>query len=281
MAAIISLGEIARNGSLIYENFETKIKLVDSLNHKILTSKETNKVKERAAATLGYMCIHQDLLFDQNSSLAKPTYTIESKHFDTFNKYIMQKLLDSSQAKQIELHMAIGEALVNCALGKSSNASLNSWITNFDDETEISNTVDMLDLNKKMDEPTEDLVWLLNTLLNSYMPNPNQHLRQASCFWLLIFVKKTSRVSQIVAKNLFKIQDAFIQRLGENDEITQEVASKGIGVVFSMANDEQKKHLVSRIVDTLGGSKQKKTAANEGTTVSSAESGLKVFVLPA
>lgn len=44
----------------------------------------------------------------------------------------MQKLLDSSQAKQIELHMAIGEALVNCALADRSDALINPWLTEYE-----------------------------------------------------------------------------------------------------------------------------------------------------
>jgi len=226
IAAIISLGEIARNGCLIYENFEQKLKVVDLLYKKILTSKETNKLKEKAAATLGYMCIHENYLFEG----AESDYIIEQKKIESFNKYIMQKLLESSQAKQIELHMAIGDSLVNCALGKKSTASLNTWINKIDDDS-VGEKKDFMDDENGSDD---NLKWLLSILLNNYINNPNQHLRQASCFWLLQFVKKSSQVSSLVVKNLYKIQDAFIQRLGENDEVTQEVASKGIGIFFVM-----------------------------------------------
>ena len=75
IAAIISLGEIARNGCLIYENFEQKLKVVDLLYKKILTSKETNKLKEKAAATLGYICIHENFLYEGVES----KYLIEEK----------------------------------------------------------------------------------------------------------------------------------------------------------------------------------------------------------
>ena len=253
IAAIISLGEIARNGSMIYENFEKKLQVVELLYKKILTSKETNKVKEKAAATLGFMCIHENFLYEGTES----DYVIESKKIDSFAKFIMQKLLDSSQAKQIELHMAIGEALVNCALGTKSDSSLNSWITKTDDETRVT-LMETDEKSSESDTVDENLVWLLNILLNNYIASPNQHLRQASCFWLLQFVKKSSKVSSLAVRNLYKIQDAFIQRLGENDEITQEVASKGIGIIFSLADDEQKKLLVSRLVDTLSGGATKK-----------------------
>ena len=66
----------------------------------------------------------------------------------------------------------------------------------------------------------------MNELLKNYMQSPNPHLIQASCFWLLMFVKKCSKISKMVEKNLPQIQQAFIQALGEKDEVTQEVASK-------------------------------------------------------
>jgi proteasome component ECM29 len=270
LAAIVSLGEIARNGPLIFKNNESKLEIVDVLNKKILTSKEKNKLKEKAAATLGYLPIHESLILDNNDNKkSTQIYKIDTKTFDSFNKYVMQKLLNSSQAKQVELNMTIGEALVNCALGKKSRARLNIWLTDF-------NSDEFEDINHEKNHQ-DDVGWLLNEILLNYMQNQNQHLRQASCFWLLILVKKCSSLSETVLKNLPNIQDAFISRLGENDEITQEVASKGVGVVFSLANDEQKKALVSRLVDTLGGNNSsKQKAQNKSTNLTSAESGLKI-----
>ena len=271
-AAIIALGEVARNGQLLFTSIETKLNIVDILIKKIQTSKETNKLKEKTAATLGFMCIHEEE--EKNSEFI---YKIdEKKQFNSFNKFVMQKLLDSSQAKQMDLHMSIGEALVNCALGKRSTASSNTWITNMnDDETVVANLKERFTNYNVKDNV--NLKWLLDELLTNYLPSPNQHLRQASAFWLLILVKKSCKLSQIVIDNLFQIQDAFIQRLGENDEITQEVASKGIGIIFSLADEEQKKSLVATIVGSLGGGDDKnKKKALQSTNLTSAESGLKI-----
>jgi len=60
-AAIIAVGEIARNGQLIYDSQEIKLNIVDLLIKKLHTSKETNKLKEKAAASLGFMCIHEPI----------------------------------------------------------------------------------------------------------------------------------------------------------------------------------------------------------------------------
>lgn len=134
----------------------------------------------------------------------------------------------------------------------------------------------------------ENLTWLVEQLLSTYMPNPNQHLRQAACFWLLVVVKKATKKSELFSSKttyLYRVQDAFIQRLGESDEITQDVASKAIGVIFDMANDEQKKVLVARLTEIItgggasggAGSTNKSKKPVGGTVTSSAESGLKIL----
>jgi proteasome component ECM29 len=254
----------------VFDKSATLLAIIESLNKKILTSNETNKVKEKAASTLGFMCVNEIIFTEEAESdlMSK----LDSK-FSSLNKYMMQKLLDSSQAKQVELHMALGEAIVNCALGKRSNAGLNSWLIDESDSAAAdASPAELID-----DSSDDNLSWLLDKLLEVYLPNANQHLRQAACFWLLIFVKKTNKRSLLLRKNLFKVQDAFIQRLGEMDEITQEVASKGIGVIFSLADEEQKKILVSRLVETIsGGSGTKQGKAIGSTVLTSAESGLKI-----
>lgn len=78
------------------------MKTIEILQRKLLTSNEVNKVKEKVSLTLSYICV--------GKSDAKG---------DDLNRLIMQKLLDSAQIKQIELNMTLGEALVNCALGKT------------------------------------------------------------------------------------------------------------------------------------------------------------------
>lgn len=138
---------------------------------------------------------------------------------------------------------------------------------------------------KRSGADDENLTWLVDQLLNTYMSNPNQHLRQAACFWLLVVVKKATKKSELFSNKttyLYRVQDAFIQRLGESDEVTQDVASKAIGVIFDMASDEQKKVLVARLTEIItggggasGSSKGKKPVG--GTVTSSAESGLKIL----
>jgi proteasome component ECM29 len=219
-------------------------KTIEVLQHKLLTQNETNKLKEKVALTLSYICV------GRNSE--------DSDSSDELNHLIMQKLLDSAQIKQIELHMTLGEALVNCAMGNKSPALRNSWTC-----TE-QEWIDKIKETKLQDDKilNNSLNWLLNQLLEKYIDNPNPHLRQAASFWLLTLMKKCSTLVDFIDKNLMAIQDAFILRLGENDEVTQEVASKAIGLIYTLANSEQKKYLVSKLMDTLSGNNSKKSTSS-------------------
>ena len=191
LASIVSLGEVIRNGRLVVASVESMVGLVDTLVRKIQTSQEKNKLKERAAATLGYMGIHTAL----TSSTTTPTtstagsepsfvYTSETKtlHFTSFNKYVIQRLLDSSQAKQVELNMAIGEAITNCVLGHFSAAHLSTWLTAATtaaaSSSSISQDVEMTTVENTGDSSAtvvdERVHWLLDHLLTSYMNSSNQ-----------------------------------------------------------------------------------------------------------
>lgn len=128
----MSLGEIARNGSLIYESKESALSVVECMHKLLLTSQVTNKVKEKAASTLGFMCLHEVTIMSTETAAAAATAATSSLDL---SQIVMQKLLDSSQAKQIELHMAIGDALVNCALGHRSDALLNPWTIGQSDDS--------------------------------------------------------------------------------------------------------------------------------------------------
>ena len=155
-AAICSFGEIGRNGRLIMDD-EVLNKSIEILHHKLLTTNETNKVKEKSAFTFGYICVG-----DREFKLTKK---------------IMDILLNSAQAKQIELHMAFGESLLNCALGTNSSASRNTW------------TCREEDWNRKI-ENEEQLKWLLDELLNKYIENGNPFFTTSSLVLATCFAKK-------------------------------------------------------------------------------------------
>ncbi|XP_070562742.1 proteasome adapter and scaffold protein ECM29-like isoform X2 [Ptychodera flava] len=243
--ACLAIGEISRNGSLPLEDGQadnkedaaegtdkkkskkdapapkqcTKLLVVEKLSAKIQSSKEPNKVKEKACLALGYM----------------PVGTAQFPH----TRRVIQGLLDSTKERQVHLHFSVGEALNCAALGQRSPANRDMWT---EDEKQFSVSED--------DTTQDDMEWLLDTILSKYTINQVPHVRQASCLWLLSLVKKSGSHPAIQSK-LQQLQVAFMNMLTENDEFTQDAASKGLGLVYDHSNSESRQKLVSDLVETL------------------------------
>lgn len=56
------------------------------------------------------------------------------------------------------------------------------------------------------------------------------------------------------------LQEAFSHLLGEQNELTQELASQGMSIVYELGDASMKKNLVDAFVTTLTGSGKRKRA---------------------
>ncbi|XP_039184910.1 proteasome adapter and scaffold protein ECM29 isoform X2 [Crotalus tigris] len=244
IAACTALGEIGRNAPLPIPNEGsgfTKLHLIESLLARIPSGKESNKMKERAIQTLGYF----------------PVGDGDFPH----QKLLLQGLMDSVEAKQIELQFTVGEAITSAAIGTSSVAARDAWIVA---EEEYTAPLDM---------KINDVVpWVLDVILNKHIISPNPHIRQASCIWLLSLVRKLSAHKEIKS-HLKDIQTAFVSILSDSDELSQDVASKGLGLVYELGNEQDQQELVTTLVETLMTGKRVKHEVS-GETVMFQGSGL-------
>ncbi|XP_078427300.1 proteasome adapter and scaffold protein ECM29 [Cetorhinus maximus] len=236
MAACVAVGEIGRNGALPIVNEGpgfSKLHLVESFLAKIRSGKESNKMKERAVQTLGYL----------------PVGDGDFPH----QKKLLQGLMNSVESKQIELQFTVGEAITSAAIGTSSLAARDLWMVS---EEEYTPPVAF---------KVNDVVpWVLDEILKKYIISSNPHVRQASCIWLLSLVKKLSQHKEIKS-HLKEIQSAFISILSENDELSQDVASKGLGLVYELGSEQDQQELVSILVETLMTGKRIKQDLSEDT----------------
>ncbi|XP_007498231.2 proteasome adapter and scaffold protein ECM29 isoform X6 [Monodelphis domestica] len=239
IAACTALGEIGRNGPLPIPNEGsgfTKLHLVESLLNRIPSSKETNKMKERAIQTLGYF----------------PVGDGDFPH----QKLILQGLMDSVEAKQIELQFTVGEAITSAAIGTSSVAARDAWLVTEEEYAPLS-----------VEAKVNDVVpWVLDMILNKHIISPVPHVRQAACIWLLSLVKKLSTHKEIKS-HLKEIQSAFVSILSDNDELSQDVASKGLGLVYELGSEQDQQELVSTLVETLMTGKRTKHEVSGETVV--------------
>uniref|UniRef100_A0A8C3CD18 Ecm29 proteasome adaptor and scaffold n=1 Tax=Cairina moschata TaxID=8855 RepID=A0A8C3CD18_CAIMO len=238
VAACTALGEIGRNGPLPIPSEGTgftKLQLVESLLARIPSSKETNKMKERAIQTLGYFPVGDEDFPHQ--------------------KLLLQGLMDSVEAKQIELQFTVGEAITSAAVGTSSVAARDAW------------TVTEEEYIPPPDLKVNDVVpWVLDLILNKHIISPNPHVRQAACIWLLSMVKKLS-THKAIKSHLKDIQSAFVSILSDSDELSQDVASKGLGLIYELGSEQDQQELVTTLVDTLMTGKRAKHEMTGETVV--------------
>ncbi|XP_021604828.1 proteasome adapter and scaffold protein ECM29 isoform X2 [Manihot esculenta] len=83
--------------------------------------------------------------------------------------------------------------------------------------------------------------------------------RCAGTVWLLsltMFCGHHPTIQQMLPD----IQDAFSHLLGEQNELTQELASQGMSIVYELGDESMKKSLVDALVTTLTGSGKRKRA---------------------
>ncbi|KAJ9146595.1 hypothetical protein P3X46_028837 [Hevea brasiliensis] len=83
--------------------------------------------------------------------------------------------------------------------------------------------------------------------------------RCAGTVWLLSLAMYCGH-HPTIQQMLPEIQDAFSHLLGEQNELTQELASQGMSIVYELGDESMKKSLVDALVTTLTGSGKRKRA---------------------
>ncbi|GAB1605474.1 proteasome adapter and scaffold protein ECM29-like [Argonauta hians] len=242
----LALGEIGRSGPLpLPDGAETegeeskeisKLSVVKGLLAVVQSSKDRDiiKNKERAAICLGHLCVGDvDFPYRHN---------------------VIEGLMSAVKNKQIDLHMTIGEALVYAAEGVNSKSRKSTW---------------KHESNKEA--PDDDVEWYLLKILQEYIVKDNPFVRQGACMWLLALVKQCGS-HPALQKRLPEIQAAFMAMLSDSDEITQDITSKGLSLVYENCSTEQKDALVSQLVDTLITGKRSKMVVTGETQVFSSGS---------
>ncbi|KAK3880878.1 hypothetical protein Pcinc_014654 [Petrolisthes cinctipes] len=274
---VISLGEMARHSALplppgVQDDPASKVSslsLVKSLVKIFNNKKLPSKVREQAISTCGNLCVgqqdfpHKMMVLEALLALAKET-------------------------NEVEVHFAVGESLADCALGSESPSGRNLWTEedplkentskDSDDEMEEGNRDEKeKDVDEAMEKDyiktekgapqqgeeamdtsegegatadTDTLTWLLSELLDNYVNKTQPSIRQASCIWLLALLKRC-RNKPIIQQRLSKIQEAFMNLLGDNNDLVQDAASKGLGVVYECCSEATRQSMVEALVQTL------------------------------
>ncbi|XP_037090665.1 proteasome adapter and scaffold protein ECM29-like [Pollicipes pollicipes] len=194
---------------------------------KTATNKElASKTRERAIVACGGVCVGDPTL--------------------AFRRDIVQHFLSvSSELDELELQMAVGEAMVCAVLGPLSAEARDPWLAAADDGAAPPPSAQSY-------QPDELLTWLLRQLLENQLTQTHPRVRQSAGVWLLALVKHCQR-QQPLRDNLAVIQNAFMELLASGNDLVQEAASKGLALVYDSGDERQRALLVDGLVGALTG----------------------------
>ncbi|KAF7732558.1 hypothetical protein EC973_003305 [Apophysomyces ossiformis] len=154
---------------------------------------------------------------------------------------IIDALFASADTKQIELFFAGGEAWAALGFGWGSLA--------MHKHKDLSR-MDVLDC---LDETTvKDVLFqrVIEKIVKSYVTSDRSWYRKASCIWLLSILK-FGKGQELIQSNLSMLHASFSRLLGDQDDFTQEVASKGLGLVYEYGDAKLKEDMLYSLVGTF------------------------------
>ncbi|KAF9277423.1 hypothetical protein BGZ68_009310 [Mortierella alpina] len=217
-AASISLGEIGRYGVIPSKDASKDVKkLIEIAN-----STKDVKVQEHAIAALGHIGVGN----------ANQVQDILSFFYEFGPK----------QTKQTEVNFTIGEAIACIGAGWRCSA--------------MDVYADIADQDPNMAEIEHSVMdGILNTVLDIMAPSPKSATKKAACIWLLSLVKFCSSHASVKLQ-LPRLHAVFSGLLSDRDELTQEVASKGIGLVYELGDQSIRDQLVGSLVGMFGEGKK-------------------------
>ncbi|KAI9097418.1 proteasome stabiliser-domain-containing protein [Phlyctochytrium arcticum] len=191
--------------------------MMEKLKHHIKNSKDA-KLQEQLIIYLGQIAIG-------TQSLIQPTLDFLYSLATIFTK-------------QVEIHFTVGEAITSVICGFEA--------------TNMRQYLDIADVKAdKLPRPTNELTSAsLNHILKELQPANKPIARKNAAIWLLSLIK-FGKSHAIIKTNGIRIQNAFSGLLNDRDDFTQEIASKGMSLVFEIGDESGRSELVESLVSTL------------------------------
>uniref|UniRef100_A0A182P7H4 TOG domain-containing protein n=1 Tax=Anopheles epiroticus TaxID=199890 RepID=A0A182P7H4_9DIPT len=196
----------------------TKASLMETLITLLQSGHTKAKIREDAAHCLGYLAVGDKSYYARK---------------------VLQRFLGMlKMTKDPALHIAMGQALAYTLQGlpKGSHGlnDANEEVGNVDDDT---------------------LTWFLIELVKQ-VNETHAYLKQACAVWLLAIVKNCNQRKPVREKRQI-LQLALTDLLSEDNELVQDVASRAMGIIFTLSEDENQEELSNLLLDQLiGGRRQ-------------------------
>ncbi|KAI8088970.1 proteasome stabiliser-domain-containing protein [Halteromyces radiatus] len=199
--------------------------VLDKLALLAKSSKDT-KLQENAILALGHLSI--PLVINSDSTLV-----------DT----IVAALFATADTKQVELYFAGGEAWTALAFGWNSQA-----LQKYKDISDIPALDDLV--SEQSGDRSAAFQNVVETIVKTYVTSDRSWYRKAACIWLLSILK-FGKDQDIIKTNLGVIHASFSRLLSDRDDFTQEVASKGLGLVYEYGDAKIKEDMLYSLVGTF------------------------------
>lgn len=227
-AGFIAIGQLCLFNAITTENFAASSGIRGIVDKLYDRAKSGN---ERAIICLGEV------------SMICPE-DVENEDSDL--QYIEQRLHKLHEIRQAEAHFSVGEALTYLAVGWQSGA--------------LATKLDIEGPQPESLPRSKTLGRLLEkTLTDCSTTKPA--LKKAAVIWLLCFIQFCGEQQDVQIK-LTACQAAFKRCLSDRDELVQETASRGLGLVYEKGDRRLKDNLVRDLVSSFSSDKQSQLAGN-------------------
>ncbi|GLJ38855.1 hypothetical protein SUGI_0791890 [Cryptomeria japonica] len=217
---------------------------------KELLTSDDNKVVQKVAIALGHICIG-----DTSPSLMD---------------MVLDLVFSLSRSKVEDLLFSAGEALAFIWGGisitaddilKSSYTSLSSSSNYLMGEIATHGANDSMVVESEVadDGHVKAREKITKKLFDELLYSNRKEERCAGSVWLLsltIYCGQHPKIQELLPQ----IQEAFSYLLGEQNDLTQEMASRGMSIVYELGNSSTKSELVKALVSTLTGTANRKRA---------------------
>ncbi|CAN1830461.1 Proteasome adapter and scaffold protein ECM29 [Linum perenne] len=238
---------------------DRSVHVLEVLHEKLrkLLSGDDTKAIQRIVISLGHMCMREKSPSTLNTAL-ELTFTL-----------CRSKVEDVLFAAGEALSFLWGGVPVTADVILKTNYSSLSTSSNFL-LADISSSFSDHNASSGNDANVDDHVTVRDSvtkkLFNELLYSSRKEERCSGTVWLLSLTMYCGHHPSI-QKILPEIQEAFSHLLGEQHELTQELASQGMSVVYDLGDASMKKSLVDALVGTLTGSGKRKRAIKlEGDT---------------
>ncbi|PRQ32931.1 putative proteasome component Ecm29 [Rosa chinensis] len=247
--ALGHIGLIVALPSLIIESCSVDILVLLQERLRKLVKGDDTKAIQKIIISIGHICVKETSSACLNIAL--------------------ELIFSLSRSKVEDILFAAGEALsflwrgvpVTTDLILTTNYSL-SMASKFlmgDASLSLSkhSPMEMNEANKDRDDMVREAI--TKKLFDDLLYSTRKEDRCAGTVWLLSITMYCGH-QRAIQKMLPEIQEAFSHLLGEQNELTQELASQGMSVVYEIGDASMKGNLVNALVNTLTGSGKRKRA---------------------